>query len=152
LRVEGKRLVVIARVRDMLHFRIFDSDGKMIVDTDESRLTDRSSQVATLKLLLNDPYSESQLSPMGKRKVIATVESIVRHVPPRPSDDRASHYRLAWVGDAGRNSRELVERSLNLHGEDLAKGLAEKDAEFIEYTIAPIIFACDTANKQRDLS
>ena len=33
---EGERLIVVAAVHDVLHFRIFDGDGKMVVDTDES--------------------------------------------------------------------------------------------------------------------
>src|SRR5207249_1883741 len=31
----GKNLVIVAAVDDMLHFRVFDADGKVIVDADE---------------------------------------------------------------------------------------------------------------------
>src|SRR5512135_646598 len=35
---EGKNLIVVVTVNNVLHFRIFDGDGKVVVDTDEKRL------------------------------------------------------------------------------------------------------------------
>ena len=32
---EGKDLIIVAAVNHVLHFRIFDGDGKVVVDTDE---------------------------------------------------------------------------------------------------------------------
>ena len=38
----GKGLIIVAAVDQVLHFRIFDRDGKMVVDTDETRINDPS--------------------------------------------------------------------------------------------------------------
>ena len=52
----GKNLIIVAAVDKVLHFRIFDDDGKAVVDTDEKRLTEqgpanRRSQEATRELV-----------------------------------------------------------------------------------------------------
>ena len=46
---EGKGLTVVASVDQSLHFRIFDDDGKMVVDTDEKRLPNQGQHFADLK-------------------------------------------------------------------------------------------------------
>ena len=43
---EGKNLIIVATVDNVLHFRIFDGDGKKVVDTDEKRLTEQARQIA----------------------------------------------------------------------------------------------------------
>jgi MFS family permease len=44
----GKRLVIVAYVDHVLRFRIFDSDGKMAVDTDATQRTTQTPQVEDL--------------------------------------------------------------------------------------------------------
>ena len=39
---EGKDLIIVAEVNNVLHFRIFYGNGKPDVDTDERRLAERS--------------------------------------------------------------------------------------------------------------
>ena len=39
---EGKNLIVVAAVNNVLHFRIFDGDGKVVVNTDEKRKTEKA--------------------------------------------------------------------------------------------------------------
>jgi Leucine-rich repeat (LRR) protein len=46
---EGKNLIVVADVSKKLHFRVFDSDGKTLVDTDEKTLLDKAQQVEYTK-------------------------------------------------------------------------------------------------------
>ena len=41
---EGKNLIIVAAVNNVLHFRIFDGDGKVIVDTDEKRMTEQAGK------------------------------------------------------------------------------------------------------------
>ena len=46
----GKRLVIVASVNGMLHFRIFNGDGNMDVDRNESNLPpDKAQQIGDLK-------------------------------------------------------------------------------------------------------
>ena len=48
LPIEGKNLVVVALVRKVLHFRVFDFAGSMIVDTDERKVAGRSRETDNL--------------------------------------------------------------------------------------------------------
>ena len=41
---EGKNLIIVAAVDHVLHFRIFDGDGKVVLDTDEKRLAAQAQQ------------------------------------------------------------------------------------------------------------
>jgi multidrug efflux pump subunit AcrA (membrane-fusion protein) len=72
----GRDLIVLAPVQGVLHFRIFDSDGKRVVDTDEGRLSDQARQVGSLKSLLRGMWDESRLSPLDKDRVVAALASI----------------------------------------------------------------------------
>jgi multidrug efflux pump subunit AcrA (membrane-fusion protein) len=72
----GRDLVVVARAKDGLHFRIFDSDGKKLVNTDEHRLAEKGAQVAKLKAMLRDLWAESRISPIDKDKVLAQLATI----------------------------------------------------------------------------
>ena len=45
LPVSGKNLIVVAAVKNVLHFRIFDVEGNVATDTDETKLTERAQQV-----------------------------------------------------------------------------------------------------------
>ena len=42
---KGKNLIIVAAVNNVLHFRIFDGDGKEVVDTDEKRLAEQTRQI-----------------------------------------------------------------------------------------------------------
>ena len=44
----GKNLIIVAAVNRVLHFRIFDGDGKVVVDTDEKRLTEQARLIKSL--------------------------------------------------------------------------------------------------------
>jgi hypothetical protein len=46
---EGKDLIIVAAVNNVLHFRIFDGDGKVVVDTDEQRLRKKARQIEGLR-------------------------------------------------------------------------------------------------------
>jgi hypothetical protein len=82
----GKNLVIMADVGNTLHFRIFDGDGKVVVDTDEPSLTAQTEVVANLKRQLKgfNLWPPHELTGGEKGQVIAAVASIVgQHLPPR---------------------------------------------------------------------
>jgi len=77
---EGKNLIIVAAVDNVLHFRIFDGDGKKVVDTDEKRLTEQARQIAALKNQLKSLWPPHEPTRSEKVQVIDEVTSIVRGV------------------------------------------------------------------------
>ena len=75
----GTNLVIVANVKDVLYFRIFDADGKVVVDTDETRLTTQAGPIADLKRQLDSVRPPHELTRSEKDRVIAKVASIVGH-------------------------------------------------------------------------
>ena len=73
----GTNLVIVANVKDVLYFRIFDADGKVVVDTDETRLTTQAGPIADLKKQLDSVRPPHELTRSEKDRVIAEVTSIV---------------------------------------------------------------------------
>ena len=76
---EGKNLIVVAAVDNMLHFRIFEGDGKVVVDTDETRLTEQARQIKDLRKQLQSLWPPYELTTSEKGRVITAVTSIVGH-------------------------------------------------------------------------
>ncbi len=72
----GRELVLLARVKDQLHIRIFDSRGKKVVDTDETQVSEKSTQIAELKSLLKDSWGEPRISPVEKEQVLTVLTSL----------------------------------------------------------------------------
>lgn len=62
---QGRDLVIVARLNDRLHFRIFDSDGKRVVDTGDDQWTDGEPHLAGLKSLLGDEWDRLRIVPAG---------------------------------------------------------------------------------------
>ena len=76
---EGKNLIVVVAVNNALHFRIFDGDGKVVVDTDEKKLTEQARQIEDLKKQLESLWPPHELTRSDKGWVITAVKSIVGH-------------------------------------------------------------------------
>ena len=74
---QGRNLVIVADVEDVLHFRIFDSAGERVADTDETRLLDKVSQIAKLESLLVGLWRRPEISRSDEVEVIDAVTSIV---------------------------------------------------------------------------
>jgi hypothetical protein len=74
---EGNSLVVVAAVGEMLHFRIFDGDGKKVADTDEKGLTGRTRQIENLMRQLQGLWPPHELTRGEKDQVNSAVTSIV---------------------------------------------------------------------------
>ncbi|MBV8347536.1 MAG: protein kinase, partial [Mycolicibacterium sp.] len=74
---EGKNLIIVAVVDNVLHFRIFDGAGKVVVDTDETRLTEQARQIEDLRRQLESLWPPHELARSDKGRVITAVTSIV---------------------------------------------------------------------------
>jgi hypothetical protein len=75
----GKNLIIVAAVNRVLHFRIFDGDGKMAADTDETRLTEKAQSIEDLRKQLASLWPPHKLTVSEKGQVIDAVTSIVGH-------------------------------------------------------------------------
>ena len=77
LPTQGKRLVIVAEIAEVLHFRIFDAAGVQTVNIDESELTSKATEIANLRSRLNNLWSTTNLLNSDKNTVVASVSTIV---------------------------------------------------------------------------
>jgi Leucine-rich repeat (LRR) protein len=88
----AKSLIVVADVSKQLHFRVFDSDGKTVIDTDEKTLAEkgqqieytkeqRVQQIEDFKKLLKTLSPPHVLTADEKDQLITAIASIVGHPP-----------------------------------------------------------------------
>ncbi len=75
----GKNLIIVAAVDNVLHFRIFDLDGKLVLDTEEKRLAEQARQIEDLRKQLESLWPPHELTESERGSVITTVTSIVGH-------------------------------------------------------------------------
>ncbi len=73
----GTRRIVIARVSGLLHIRIFDARGKVVVDTHEERLARQTRPFAEFRKRLADLGSRSELTRAEKDGLIDAVSSLI---------------------------------------------------------------------------
>ena len=76
---EGKNLIIVAAVNHVLHFRIFDGDGKMVVDTNEKCLPDQAQPIEVLRKHLESLWPPQGMTRSEKDQVVTAVTSIVDH-------------------------------------------------------------------------
>lgn len=76
---EGKDLIIVAAVNDVLHFRIFDRRGNVVVDTDEKKLTEQAWQIEDLRKQLQSLWPPRGLTRSDEDRVVSAVTSIVGH-------------------------------------------------------------------------
>jgi len=132
---EGEDLIIVAAVNHVLHFRIFDRDGKVVVDTDERRLTEQARQIEDLRRQLEGLWPLHKLTESEKVRVIAAVTSIVGHTRSRLD---FNHYYVIpiWEDSLRGRRRPLIfahvfSRASHLDAEDeliQAEGLQWQDA------------------------
>jgi hypothetical protein len=77
----GKNLVIVAAVNNVLHFRVFDDNGTVVVDIDEKRLMEQARQIDDLRKELESLWPPHELTRSDKRRVLTTLTSIVGHIP-----------------------------------------------------------------------
>jgi DNA-directed RNA polymerase specialized sigma24 family protein len=127
----GKRLVIVAAVDHGLHFRIFDHDGRMVVDTDATRRTAQAPQIEDLRKRLENLWPPHELTTSEKGRVIDAVTSIVGHTPPPPTDPPDGHGLDEWPERA----RGLTKHTLLTLQEalvDLGQALSETHRKVVE--------------------
>ncbi len=74
---EGKNLIVVAALDGVLHFRIFDHDGKVFVNTHEKCLPEQAGRIEQLTTELKDLWPPHALTGIERDYVIAAVASIL---------------------------------------------------------------------------
>lgn len=79
----GKNLILVAKANNLLHFRIFDETGNLVVDTNETKMTlpAHAPVLADLKKQLESVWPPHKIAKNEKEKVITTVASLVGHIP-----------------------------------------------------------------------
>ena len=78
---EGKSLIIVAGVNDVLHFRIFGGDGKVVVDTDGRNLTEQARKIEDLREQLKSLWPSHKLTWSDKVQVVTAVTSIFGRTP-----------------------------------------------------------------------
>jgi hypothetical protein len=76
---EGQSLVIVAAMKGVLRFRSFNRDGRMIVDTDETKLpSHKARRIPDLRKQLEGLWPPHQLITEGEKELVITaVASIV---------------------------------------------------------------------------
>ena len=129
----GKRLIIVADVNHALHLRMFDLEGKMVLDSDANRFT--NTWVDYLKQLVPRLWPPHELTEIDKISVNNAVRNLaqrsvadeIRHVHGRiaalvgelrteyPNDPRMAHYlpkrwaSLTMFGQGGEVFSEIRE-------------------------------------------
>jgi pimeloyl-ACP methyl ester carboxylesterase len=111
---EGVSRVIVSSSDNVLLIRIIDPNGKILVDTDETRLKDKSKQIESLRELIKSLIVAGDLTKIDKDRVLAAVKSIVGPGS-YPSDpglvERMADTRRAVLEIQGRdNLADLVVR------------------------------------------
>ena len=74
---KGRNLVIVADVMSVLHFRVFDGDGTMVVNTDETRLPGKVQEIAALAKDLRGSRYGYGIQENFKAELVAAVMSIL---------------------------------------------------------------------------
>ena len=74
---EGKNQLVVTAANKVLHFRIFDQKGKVILDTDETRLVDQAENVEALRKQLATLWPPHELSGIEQTSLRNAVMTII---------------------------------------------------------------------------
>ena len=97
----GKNLIIVAAVNNVLRFRIFDGDGKEVVDTDENRLKEEKPQIGQqiedLRKRLESLWPPHQLTSGDTIRVITDVRSIVVHIQEDSAEEIVLETHPRWV-------------------------------------------------------
>jgi phosphate transport system permease protein len=91
----GERLIVVADVKGALHFRIFDTAGRKVVETDERHLPGRSEQVDAVRDQLEELWPPQEIFDEHQlNKAIAKITALVDYRPTsRPWHDVGGQLR-----------------------------------------------------------
>ena len=82
----GKDLIIVAPLDNVLQFRMFNSDGKLVVNTAEARLPREAAQIEDLRKQLVSLSPPHELTPTEKARVITAFTTIVGYTRAQPAD------------------------------------------------------------------
>ena len=85
----AKNLIVVGSLAGVLHIRIFDRDGEMVVDTDESKRPTQAQQFAALKTHIKNLRAGDEIGGSESRPIVTAVTAIVGPMPPNWSSSGA---------------------------------------------------------------
>lgn len=91
---EGRSLIIVNDVNKTLHFRIFASGGRIILDTDEKGLTGKGQQIEELKRQLEGLGPPHQLAGSEKDRLLTAMTSILGYARPNPMQVMASMIKV----------------------------------------------------------
>ena len=74
---KGECLVILANVNNAIFFRVFNHDGNMMIDVDETELSEKKRQIIELKELLFRLWKVSPLPKKDKHDVITAINAIL---------------------------------------------------------------------------
>jgi len=117
----GKDLIIVAAVDNVLHFRMFDGNGKVVVDTDEKRLPEQARQIEDLRKQLAGFWPLRELAGAEKDRIITGVTSIVGHIP-KPAGGAAdpfAEHEIPWGRVTLRSPIDGVVIEYNIHKDEM---------------------------------
>ena len=74
---QGKDLIVVGSIDNVLNFRIFDSEGEMVVDINETKLKAHAPEIAELKKQLEEAWPPHELNSGEKGIFVSEIGAIV---------------------------------------------------------------------------
>ncbi len=77
--MQERNVILIAPVRDVLHVRIFDADGILVMDTDETNLALQGRQTGELRKQLETLWPPRELTEGDREKVLSALAPVVGH-------------------------------------------------------------------------
>jgi hypothetical protein len=79
---KGNNLIILANIENVIYFRLFDEDGAIVVDTDETKLPTRTGPIADLRKLWGNLWVDHTITDEEHSHIITTVAAIVADNPP----------------------------------------------------------------------
>jgi tetratricopeptide (TPR) repeat protein len=73
---QGKNELIVASIDNVLYFRLFDLDGKVVVDIDEKRLKERAGQIDDFREQIQNLWPPHKLTKPENDQAIASTSSI----------------------------------------------------------------------------
>ena len=137
----GKSLIVVAVLDQVIHFRIFECDGSMVVDTDAKRQAEQARQIEDLGKQLASLWPPHKLTEDEKARVRIGVASIFGHT--YLGELRAIHERMVEIASSPTLDtiarRKFSEDDMAFHAKmaEMAPGYAS-----VSRTVSELVSRC----------
>ena len=80
-----------------------------------------------------------------KPRILSSVRSYPLSRPNDEEDSREATYQFCWVGLSSEEDKQRIEELFRKHASDLQAGIDKQDMERIEWSLAPVLLECTTA-------